>query len=107
MTIRHIVVFNLKPGLEPADRDWLFGAMQGLAKIPTVRRLAVAKLLEPREEWYKPRLTTDYGYAITMEFDNEDALYAYQQDPLHVTVAQEVRKRVSAIKVMDFVTLTQ
>jgi hypothetical protein len=42
-----------------------------------------------------------------MEFDNEDALYVYQQDSYHVTVAQEIRKRVSAIKVMDFVDIAQ
>ena len=43
-------------------------------------------------------------WVLTMEFDNEDALYAYQQDPYHVSVAQEIRKRVSGIKAMDFVS---
>jgi hypothetical protein len=100
--IRHLVLFNLKPELEPSDRDWLFGQLYDLARIQSVRRLAISKLLEPREEWYKPRMSTEFSWALTMEFDNEDGLYAYQQDPGHVTVAQEIRKRVSAIRVMDF-----
>lgn len=102
--IRHMVLFNLKPELEPADRDWLFGQMNGLAKISTVQRMAIGRLLDPREEWYKPRMATDYAWSLTMDFANEDALYAYQQDAYHVTVAQEIRKRVSVIKVMDFVS---
>jgi hypothetical protein len=103
--IRHLVCFNLKREIDAADREWLFAQMHGLAKIPSVRRLAIGPLLDPREDWYKPRLASDYGWALTMEFDDEDGLYAYQQDPYHMNVAQEIRKRVSNIKVMDFVTL--
>src|SRR5947209_5731605 len=103
--IRHIVLFNLKPEVEPSDRDWLFGQMRSLAKLSTVRNLAVSKLLEPREEWYKPRVSTEFGWALSMEFDNEDALYAYQQDPVHLNVAQEIRKRTANVKVVDFVSL--
>jgi hypothetical protein len=105
--IRHIVLFNLKPELEPADRDWLFGEIQALSKIPSVKRFWIGKLLDPREDWYKPRIATDYTWAVTMEFDTEDALYAYQQDPHHVHVAREIRERVSVIKVRDFVGVTR
>ena len=47
----------------------------------------------------------EFEWALTMEFDSEDALYTYQQDANHGTIAQEIRKRVSHIKVMDFVSL--
>lgn len=103
--IKHMVLFNLKPEVEASDREWLFGQIHALAKIQSVRRLAIGKLLEPREEWYRPRMATDYEWFFTMEFDDEDGLYTYQQDSNHVTVAQEIRKRVSVIKVMDFVDL--
>src|SRR5437868_2294930 len=103
--IRHIVIFNFKPEINQTDREWLFSQMYGLARIPSVRQFAVGKLLEPREEWYKARLWTDFSWALTVEFDDEAGLYAYQQDPIHVAVAQEIRKRVSGAKVMDFVSL--
>jgi len=104
--IRHLVCFNLKAELTPDDRKWFFEQLEALGKIPTVKRLAIGKLLEPREDWYKPRLSTDYAWALMMEFDDEDALYAYQQDAYHMTVAQEIRKRMTNVKVMDFVTHT-
>ena len=102
--IRHMVLFNLKDGLDAADRDWLFGQMKALARIPSVSHLVISELLVPREEWYKPRMATEYKWALMMEFESEDGLYAYQQDPYHVTVAQEIRERVSGVKVMDFVS---
>ena len=103
--IRHIVLFNLKPDIEASDREWLFEQIRGLAKIPTARRLAISEKLEPREEWYKPRIAPDYTWALTMEFDDEDGLYAYQKDPDHVTVAQEIRKRITDIKIFDFAAI--
>lgn len=102
--IHHMVLFNLKPEVDDADRDWLFGQMKGLARIGSVRNLSIGRILQPREEWYRPRMATDHAYAMTMDFDDEDGLYAYQSDPYHVGVAQEIRKR-AVVKVMDFVSL--
>jgi Stress responsive A/B Barrel Domain len=104
--IRHIVLFNLKPEVEPSDRDWLFGQMQALSKIPGVKKLAVNKLLEAREDWYRSRISTDYQWGLFVEFDDEDGLYVYQQHPDHVVTAQEIRKRVSGTKVIDLVNVT-
>ncbi len=100
--IRHIVLFNLKSDLEDADREWLFGQIRTLAKIPSAKRFAFGKKLEPREDWYKARIAPDYTWSLTMEFDNEDGLYAYQKDQTHLTVAQEIRKRITDIKIFDF-----
>ena len=103
--IQHIVLFNLRAEVEPSDRDWLFAQIQGLSKIPAVRRLAISKLLEPREDWYKTRLSTEYGWALSLEFDDEAALYTYQKHPDHVMVAQEIRNRVTGTKIVDFVSI--
>jgi len=103
--IRHIALFNLKQDLDPADQDWIVGQILDLKKVPSVKKLALGRLLEPTEEWYQPRMSSDFGWALTMEFDDESALYAYQTDPFQMTVAQEVRKRITIIKVSDFVTI--
>jgi hypothetical protein len=78
--------------------------MSGLAKIPSVKQFAVGSLLNAREEWYRARVATDFGWALMAAFEDEDGLYAYQQDPYHVSVAQEIRKRVTGTKVVDFVS---
>ncbi len=101
--IRHFVLLNWKPDLEDSDREWILGQCRALAKIPSVKRLAMGALLQPGEEWYVPRMWTDFQWAMTMEFDDEAALYEYQTDPYHAVVAQEIRKRVTIIKVTDFV----
>ena len=103
--IRHMIMFNLKPELEPAEREWLFGQIHSLAKLPTVGGLSLGKLLDAREDWYRARLNAEYGWALSMDFENEDALYAYQQDPKHVEIAQEIRKRVTGTRVVDFVSV--
>ena len=103
--IRHMIMFNLKPELEPAEREWLFGQIHSLAKLTTVRGLSLGKLLDAREDWYRARLNAEYGWALSMDFENEDALYAYQQDPKHVEIAQEIRKRVTGTRVVDFVSV--
>ena len=103
--ILHIVQFNLKPEIEASDREWLFSQIKGLARIPVVKRLAIGKLLDPREEWYQPRLTREYEWSLSMEFDREVDLYTYQKDSGHETVAAEIRKRVSGSpRIVDFVS---
>ena len=101
--IRHVIQFNFKPELEESERVWILDRMRGLSKLPPVHHLVVGKLLEPKEDWYKQRICTDYAWTITLDFEDEAGLYAYQTDPYHVTVAQEIRQRVTVIKVSDFV----
>lgn len=103
--IRHVVVFNFKPDIEVSDQEWILEKIQGLGKVASVQNMEIGRLLEPMQDWYKPRMSADFRWVLTMLFKNEEALYAYQTDPYHASVAQEIRKRVSVIRVMDFVTI--
>lgn len=102
--IRHIVLFTLKEDLDPQDRDYILGQVGKLGEISGVQNLNVGMLLDPKHEGYKSRMWSDFKNALLMDFDDEDGLDAYQTDPFHVVVARELRERVSAIKVVDFVT---
>ena len=103
--IRHIVHFNLKPEVDSADRDRLFEQIKSVEKVTPAKRLQIGRLLDPREDWYKPRLNPEYQWALTMEFDTEDDLYVYQKSPDHEVVAAELRKRVSGPpRIVDFVS---
>jgi hypothetical protein len=101
--LRHMVLFNLKPDVAASERDALFDQVRKLSDIGSVRSLAITRLLEPADPEYRGHMSSDFGYALLIEFDDEAGLYAYQKEPDHVTVGQEIRKHVSAIKVMDFV----
>ena len=102
--IRHMVLFNLKPEIDAGERDDLFALIGGLGRLPAVRRIETGTLLDPSEPAYRSHMSADFQYALLADFDDEAALYAYQKAPEHVHVAQEIRKRVLAIKVIDFVT---
>jgi hypothetical protein len=102
--LRHMVLFSLKDSIDGSDRDYILGQAAKLADISSVRTLAVGRLLDPSDPGYKSHIAADFGYALLIDFDNEDGLYAYQKDPFHVLFAKEIRARASALKVMDFVT---
>ena len=102
--IRHMVLFNLSPEIDDSERESLFSEIRKLGDLEAVGRIQTASLLDPSEASYRSHISADFAYALLADFADEDALYAYQKAPEHVTVAQEIRKRVSDIKVIDFVT---
>jgi Stress responsive A/B Barrel Domain len=101
--IRHMVLFNLKDDIDDSDRAQLFAQIRGMSAIPSVRRIETGTLLDPTEASYRSHMSSDFSCALLADFENEEALYAYQKHPMHVSVAAEIRKRVSLIKVIDFV----
>jgi len=102
--IRHLVLFSLRPEIGATEIDDLFDEIRKLGGIPAVRRIETGTLLDPRDPGYRNHMSADFRYALLADFDDEDGLYAYQRDPSHIAVAGEIRKRVSVIKVIDFVT---
>jgi hypothetical protein len=102
--IRHMVMLNLKPEVEDAERQRLFARIRRLSEIGSVRRLAIGELLHPRDVEYRKRINTEFRYALLIDFADEAGLETYQRDPYHVEVGQEIRKCASELKVTDFVT---
>jgi hypothetical protein len=102
--IRHIVFMDIKSDLPTSDREALFAQIRSMSEISSVRKLEVAKLLHAREAWYDERINKDYAYALYIEFDDEDGLYTYQNHPLHVKTAPEIRKCSNSVRIVDFVS---
>jgi hypothetical protein len=98
-----MVLFSLKPDLPETGREALFSRILELGTIPSVRKIEVGPRLRPSADWYRDHMSTEYGWALLADFEDETGLYAYQKDPLHVEVAREIRERVDRITVMDFV----
>ena len=86
--IRHVVLFNTKPGSSQDEIDAMTeAAPRLLGRIPGVRNLALSITFEVVEP---PR----YRYGLTMEFDTEEAMRAYLPHPLH----QEFRQFLVAVR---------
>ena len=101
--IRHVAFFNLRPEVQTSEQTWLLGRIEKFKTLGSVKSLFLGKRLEPREEWYRPRMATDFEWMILIDFNDEKDLYAFQTDDYHLTVAREIRERSTLVKVMDFV----
>lgn len=96
-------MFDLKEGLPEPEREALFARIRELGAIPSVGTIGIGRRLQPTADWYRDHMSGDYGWALLVDFEDENGLYQYQKDPLHVEVAREIRERVSRITVIDFV----
>jgi hypothetical protein len=102
--IRHMVLFTLKDDIEDSDKEYILGQAAKLADVDTVLKFEIGALLDPTNADYKSRIWSDFENALLIDFEDEAGLIAYQVDPFHVVFAKEIRERVSALKVVDFVT---
>lgn len=97
--IKHIVLWKLKPEAEgktavenaviiKKELEGLFG------KIPEIKSILVnANTL---------MIEGNYDVVLIAEFESEDAMYAYQKNPLHEEVAVYVKKVVDTRAAIDF-----
>jgi hypothetical protein len=82
--ICHVVLIRLKRDLgEAAGTELLERAGKLLLPIPGVRNLRLGRGLGKKAE-------IDYPWALVMEFDDENALKAYQVHPDHQRFVREV-----------------
>lgn len=58
---------------------------------------------------YEQGMTTDYPFAVIIEFDNLDGLRAYLQHPAHETIGEHFSRGAAAALAYDYemVTLTE
>lgn len=77
--IRHAAIFRLihAPG-SPEEGDFL-RALAGLATIPGVEDFEIAREVS---------LKNDFAFAVSMNFADQAAYDAYNNDPLHVAFVQ-------------------
>jgi Stress responsive A/B Barrel Domain len=93
--IRHVVMFKLKPGVSPAQRDeWLEMSRRLHGEIDLVRSFSIgADLL---------RLPRSYDVAVVADFDNLDDVRAYADHPTHLTTVELSRELSEHIVSVDF-----
>jgi hypothetical protein len=82
--ICHVVLIRLKESASDDDASRLVErAKELLGPIPGVQNLRVGKGLGKKAE-------VSYPYALVMEFEDDDALEAYQVHPDHQTFVRDV-----------------
>ncbi|MDR2944550.1 MAG: Dabb family protein [Methanosarcinales archaeon] len=97
--IKHIVLWKLKPEAEGKtareNAVLIKEKLEGLfCKIPEIKSIQV------RENTLD--IEGNYDAALIAEFESEDAMYAYQKNPLHEEVAAYVKKTAETRAAIDF-----
>jgi hypothetical protein len=78
--IRHTVAFTLRHDPGSAEEADFIAAGAALARVPGVEAFEVLREVSPKN---------GYRFGFSMEFADEAAYVAYNQDPRHVAFVQE------------------
>ena len=93
--IRHVVMFKLKPGVSPAQRDeWLEISRRVHGEIDIVRTYSIGEDLL--------RLPRSYDVAVVADFDSLEDVRAYADHPLHLSAVELSRALSEHIVSVDF-----
>jgi hypothetical protein len=85
--IVHIVMFQPRGDLDATTRETLLEEIATASKtIPSVRRMRVGPRAQHGLPGYEQAMTTDYGYAMIVEFDDREGLIAYLRHPAHQAI---------------------
>jgi hypothetical protein len=86
--IAHVVLYELRPDLAPADRERFSAALrQAASEIPTLRRVRIGRRRHIGAS-YETAMPVSYGFIGILEFDDEAGLKEYLEHPAHITLGQ-------------------
>lgn len=94
----HHVRFYLKPELSASRRAELKSGIESLRAIPSVRQLFVGT---PAGVPARPIVDTEYGYALTVIFDNVAGHDAYQIHPVHLKFVADYKDTWVKVAIVD------
>jgi hypothetical protein len=81
--IAHVVLYELRPDLTPAERARFAAALRAaVTAIPTIRRVNIGRRRSIGAS-YDSAMPAGYGFIGILEFDDEAGLKAYLEHPAH------------------------
>ncbi len=94
----HLVRFYLKPDLPAERRSALRAGLESLRAVPGVRHLFVGT---PAPVPARPVIDTEYGFALTVIFDDVAGHDAYQTHPVHLKFVADHKDSWTRVAVVD------
>ncbi|HRF85474.1 MAG TPA: Dabb family protein [Alloprevotella sp.] len=96
--VKHIVLFQLKKGLDPAVRDNIMNDFKNKIEqlpefIDIINSIYVGFNINPNETW---------DLCLESEFDTLDDVSTYSTDPRHVAVARILKPYLIGRSCVDF-----
>jgi hypothetical protein len=85
--IVHVVLYEMRPELDDAERDRLQRAVLGtFERVPSLRRWMVGRRTMLGVT-YEALMAPGFGYAAVLEFDDLNALRSYLEHPAHAELS--------------------
>jgi hypothetical protein len=101
--IAHIVLFQPRGDLSPAERAGLLEALAAAAsRIPAVRRFRVGRRIMHGVPGYEQVTQPPFEFAAIAEFDDREALKAYLAHPAHEAIGAHFYGAAAAALAYDF-----
>ncbi|HLP09286.1 MAG TPA: Dabb family protein [Opitutaceae bacterium] len=94
----HLVRFYLRPDLANERRAALRAGLESLRTIPTVRQLLVGT---PAPVPSRPVIDNEYGFALTVLFDDLAGHDTYQSHPTHLKFVADHKDCWTRVAVVD------
>jgi uncharacterized protein (DUF1330 family) len=94
--IRHVIMGNFKAEITPEWREkFIRKAKEALSQVPGTHNVHMGKASEIQGK-------NPYELALFIDFDDETAFRAYQNHPLHNTVAEQIPAVLSEVARFNF-----
>jgi len=94
----HTVRFYLRPDLAPKHHAALRAGLESLRAVPGVRHLFVGT---PAAVPARPTVDTEFGFALTVVFDDVAAHNRYQTHPVHLKFVADNKDSWTRVAVID------
>ncbi len=94
----HLVRFYLRPDLPAARRDALRAGLEALRAIPTVRQLFIGT---PAPVPSRPVIDAEFGFALTVVFDDLAGHDTYQTHPVHLKFVADNKDSWTRVAIVD------
>jgi hypothetical protein len=101
--IAHIVLFEPRAQFDEATRAAFLEKIAVAAnEIPTIRRFHVGRRVTHGMPGYEQAMTTVFGYAAVIEFDDKAGLTAYLRHPAHAALGEFFTTAAARALAYDF-----
>ena len=105
--ITHIVLFQPKAGVTPAQKQDLADAVQlACTQAASVRRFEIARVIDAGAGYSKQFGEKTYEYVAVIEFDDRQGLAEYLNHPAHERLAKLFWEACEATRIIDAETMT-
>jgi hypothetical protein len=101
--IAHVILFEPKADMAPADRQNVLDALASAAAgIPSVRGLRVGRRVRHGRPGYEQMMQQDFEYAVIAEFDDVAGLTAYLAHPKHRAIGEHFTRSSAVALAYDY-----